>query len=98
MWVQNACDALRTGHVLELRYDGFVRAVEVHAVGFTKDDNAVMLVWQISGGSSGNESVGWKMLRLDEASSAFITTTKSQAPRIGYKPGSDAMKIISCQL
>jgi hypothetical protein len=39
MWVQVACEALRSGHVLELRYDGYVRMVEVHAVGFTREDN-----------------------------------------------------------
>lgn len=98
MCIQNACDALRTGKVLELRYDGFVRAVKVHAVGFTKDDNAIMRVWQISGGSNSNEPVGWKLLRLDEASGAFITTAQSQAPRPGYKPGDPAMKVVSCQL
>ena len=38
MWTQTACAALRSGHVLQLRYDGYTRDVEVHAVGFTKDD------------------------------------------------------------
>ena len=98
MWTHTACDALRTGHVLELRYDGFIRMVEVHAVGFTDDDNAVMRVWQISGGRNSNEPVGWRLLRLDEANGAFITTVRSQAPRTGYKPGDLNMKIITCQL
>lgn len=98
MWTQTACDALRTGHLLQLQYDGFVRLVEVHAVGFTKDDNAIMRVWQVSGGSVSNEPIGWKLLRLDEASGAVVTTHRSQAPRTGYKPGDPAMKIITCQL
>ena len=87
MWVQVACEALRSGHVLELRYDGYSRSVEVHAVGFTKEDNAVMRVWQVSGGSVSNEPVGWKLLRLDEATEAVVTKQKSLAPRPGYKPG-----------
>jgi hypothetical protein len=98
MWPQTACEALRSGHVLQLRYDGYTRDVEVHAVGFTREDNAVMRVWQISGGSVSNEPVGWKMLRLDEATGAFITKQKSLAPRIGYKSGDKAMSIIQCQL
>jgi hypothetical protein len=39
MLVQTACEALRSGHVLELQYDGYVRLVEVHAVGFTGEDS-----------------------------------------------------------
>ena len=41
MWTQTACEALRSGHVLKIQYDGYTRDVEVHAVGFTKDDNPV---------------------------------------------------------
>lgn len=98
MWVQVACEALRSGHVLELQYDGFVRSVEVHAVGFTKEDNAVMRVWQVSGGSVSNEPVGWKLLRLDEATGAVVTQQRSLAPRPGYNPGDAVMHQMTCQL
>lgn len=98
MWAQVACDALQSGQVLELRYDGFSRSVEVHAVGVTKEGNGIMRVWQVSGGSASNEPVGWKLLRLDEASGAVVTDQKSLAPRSGYKRGDPAMTQITCQL
>jgi hypothetical protein len=41
-----ACKALRAGKVLELRYDGYVRALEVHAVGYSKQNSLVMRAWQ----------------------------------------------------
>jgi hypothetical protein len=98
MWTQTACAALRSGHVLRLRYDGYTRDVEVHAVGFTKDDNAVMRVWQVAGGSASNEPAGWKLLQLDETVEAVVTTERSMAPRPGYNPADPVMKVITCQL
>lgn len=98
MWVQTACDALRSSRVLQVRYDGYTRDVEVHAVGLTKEDHAVMRVWQVAGGSVSNEPVGWKLLRLDEATGAFVTTQNSLAPRPGYKRGDKVMSVVKCQL
>jgi hypothetical protein len=98
MSTHTACAALRSGHVLQLRYDGYTRDVEVHAVGFTKDDDAVMRVWQVAGGSVSNEPVGWKLLRLDETTGAVVTTERSMAPRDGYSPSDPIMKVITCQL
>jgi hypothetical protein len=83
-----ACEALRTGKRLALNYDGFPRVVEVHAVGRTQENNWVMRVWQVRGGSVHNEPVGWKLMRLDEASSGrMLDNEVSNAPRTGYKRG-----------
>jgi hypothetical protein len=98
MSVQTACEALRSGHVLELRYDGYSRMVEVHDVGFTEDDKPIMRVWQVSGGIGNNEPVGWKILRVDEPWEAIATHQRSLAPRDGYKAGDPVMKVITCQV
>ena len=91
MWAQQAVDALRKGVVLELRYDGYTRHVEVHAVGVTKAGHEVMRCWQIRGGSVHNEPVGWKLMRLDEAIGALLTAEASRAPRTDYRRGDRAM-------
>jgi hypothetical protein len=98
MSVQTACEALRSGHVLELQYDGYSRLVEVHAVGFTEEDNPVMRAWQIRGGAEDKEPIGWKLLRVDEAIGAVVTSQKSLAPRLDYQAGGNEMKLITCQL
>jgi len=98
MSVQTACEALRSGHALELQYDGYSRLVEVHSVGFTADDDPIMRAWQISGGVNDEEATGWKLLRVDEAGAFLVTNQKSLAPRPGYLAGDKEMKVISCQL
>jgi hypothetical protein len=92
-----ACQALRERKCLELRYDGWARTVEVHAAGYTKEDNAIMRVWQARGGSNSGAN-GWKLLRLDEVVSGHICPEHSNAPRQGYKRGDRAMARIVCQL
>lgn len=98
MWVETACEALREGRLLELRYDGYSRCVEVHAVGYSSAGNAVMRAWQVSGGSVSGEKVGWKLMRLDEAQNAFLSSNVSEVPRPGYKRGDGAMTRIVCEL
>ena len=98
MWIDTACRALADGKCLELRYDGYSRIVEVHAAGFTKDDNAIMRVWQVRGGSVSGERAGWKLMRLDETTSAHVIEETSEAPRKGYKRNDKAIDRIRCQL
>ena len=98
MLVQTACAALRSGHVLELQYGDYSRLVEVHAVGFTEEVNPIMRVWQISGGIVNQEPIGWKLLRVDEATGAVVTNQKSLAPRPDYRAGDKVMQVITCQL
>jgi hypothetical protein len=91
MFMQSASDAIDRVRCLEIRYDGYIRVVEVHACGYTKDNNAVMRAWQVRGGSVSNEPVGWKLLRLDEAAGLALLDERSAAPRPGYKRGDKAM-------
>lgn len=93
-----ACEALGAGKRLELRYDGYSRVVEVHAVGVTKDGNGIMRVWQVRGGSNSGERQGWKLFRLDETFSSHVIDEESEAPRRGYARGDKAMWIIHCQV
>ena len=98
MWKSVACDALRQGKCLELRYDGFFRVVEVHTVGVTTAGNEAMSVYQVRGGSDSNERRGWKTMRLDEALAATVIDEKSEAPRTGYKRGAKIFSFIHCQI
>ena len=95
---QTACEALQKGVRLHVQYDGFFRIVEVHAVGVSTANHDIMRVWQVSGGSVHNEPVGWKILRLDEATGGTFTNDPSAAPRPGYKRGDKAMRHIYCQI
>lgn len=97
MRVELACQALRERKCLELRYEGWSRTVEVHAVGYSKEGNPLMRVWQAQGGSNSGVK-GWKLLRLDEVMSGHICSENSNAPRQGYKRGDRAMDRIVCQL
>jgi hypothetical protein len=98
MLSETACEALKMRRRLELQYHGFVRVVEVHAVGFSKNNNPVARIWQVRGGSAGTETVGWKLLRLDQASGGAVLNEPSEAPRPGYKAGDRAMNRILCEL
>lgn len=99
MHIQIAVDALSSKRCLEIRYDGYLRVVEVHACGYTADGNAIMRVWQVRGGSVSGERAGWKLLRLDETRGLQILEETSQGPRKGYQRGGDrAMARIVAQL
>ena len=62
-------------------------------MGVTKENHAVMRVWQVAGGSVSHEPVGWKLLRLDEATGASVTNQKSLAPRPGIASQSSELPL-----
>jgi hypothetical protein len=93
------CEAISTAKRLELRYGGYLRVVEVHSVGRSKEGHWLMRVWQVRGGSVSNEAVGWKVLRIDGSFSAHLINEESKAPRPGYSRSDPAMTGgIKCQI
>ena len=93
-----AIAAIQSTVRLELRYDGYSRVVEVHAVGVSTAGNPCMRVFQVRGGSVSNELVGWKMMTFDKAFSMHLTEEVSQAPRQGYAKNDRGMSRIFSQI
>ena len=77
--------AIEQGLCLELRYDGFSRLVEVHAVGTSKTGQLCMRVYQVSGGSVSGERAGWKLMLIDKSFSAHVSTIRSDAPELATR-------------
>jgi hypothetical protein len=98
MQVLDACEALNAKLCVELTYSGRERVIEVHAVGYTRENKLILRAYQVRGGSSGGDAAGWKLFRLDEVSSAKITEEASEAPRDGYRRNDPAMIRIVCQV
>ncbi len=93
------CQAIELGRCLEIHYDEHDRIIEVHAVGYTKNGNLVMRVWQVKGGSESGQTQGWKLMSLDKVQSMSITDEVSEAPREGYnRSGDSAMDRILCKV
>ena len=96
--IETACVALRSKRALELRYDCYVRVVEVHAVGWTRAGDPATRVWQSSGRSIRGERQGWKLLKITEASGVEVRDEPAQVPRRGSKRGDAALDRIVCEL
>jgi len=90
--------ALEQSVCMEILYDDFQRQVEVHAVGYSRENNPLVRAYQINGGSRSGEDIGWKLLRADRFQMVSLNAHASGAPRIGYKRGDKAMGRIICEL
>ena len=72
--------ALRQAKVLKLQCDGFNRCLEVDAVGYSAAGHPMIRAWQVSGASSSGERRGWKLVPLDEAGAALISSHPQKHP------------------
>jgi len=66
-------EAIRRQRVIRVRYAGFVRLVEPHAIGLTAGGHRAVLAWQIEGGSRSDPPSGWRTFLLGEISEAALT-------------------------
>ena len=88
-----ACDALKRGVCLDLRYRGEYLCVEVHAAGYNLDHEPLLYGWQRVGITGG----GLRLVRLAEAHGIEDSGYFSEAPRPGYALDGSISQIL-CQV
>ena len=88
------CAAIRSKSIITFVYDGAVRTVEPHQLGFDHDGDLTLSAWQLSGGSS----VDWRDFHIANASGLTTTGRHFSGPRLGYNPNNKKMKQILCGL
>lgn len=88
------CDAIRSQNIITFWYDGSLREVEPHQVGYDHDGDLTLSAWQLSGGSG----VDWRDFHIAKTSAPTITLDSFSGPRPGYNPRNRKMRRILCGL
>lgn len=90
--------AIEQNLAVSFSYDDKARIVEVHAVGrSTKDGALIMRGYQVAGESS-RPLPCWALFRLDNIDALTVGYIDSHAPREGYKMGDRQMSEIVAQI
>ena len=94
MSIQTIVRAIRNRERLFINYPPGRRLVEPHAIGYSKDGNILVRLWQVSGASaSGERHDHWKLLRFDRLTSPPVSAFEVfDGPREDYKEDDKAMK------
>lgn len=89
-------EAINGKEILEVRYHEYFRVVEPYAYGRDRSGEEVLRCYQLSGGSSSNERVGWKLLKVSEI---YMIRRMRQSFRVRseYKRNDKAMERIIAQ-
>lgn len=87
-------EAISTRQVMTFSYEGRLRTVEPHLLGYKQDGNLVLSAWQISGGSG----VGWRDFLTAKMSSLSTDGTKFVSARPGYNPNDRTMSRVVYRL
>lgn len=88
------CDAIHAKKIVTFLYDGSLRTVEPHQVGYDHDGDLTLSAWQLSGGSG----VDWRDFHITRTSGLAIATQHFSGPRPGYNPRNRKMRRILCGL
>jgi len=96
---RDICTAIDSKKVLSFYYNGGTRFVESFCYGIHRSTgNEVLRGYQIGGYSESEESVGWKLFRVDEISKLTITGKDFKGVREHYNPNDRIMKKIICRI
>jgi hypothetical protein len=92
------CEAIRNRRVLAFRYQGHSRIVEPHAYGVGRNEEWVLVGYQIGGGTDTGTVHGWRSFRKLDMSNLAVLPIHFSAPRPGYRRGDPGLSVIECEL
>ena len=88
------CGAIAKKKIISFHYDGRLRRVEPHLLGYDIDGDLKLSAWQLSGGSG----VGFRDFHVAELSGLTISSDSFAGARRGYNQNDSTMKNIVCRL
>lgn len=94
---EQVCNAINSQNLIEFYYDGELRVVEPHCLGYTTKGNLSLRAYQVDGYSSSGK-LGWKLYNLDKADGVSVLDETFEEPRSGYNSNDSAMTEIICAL
>lgn len=88
------CDAIRDRRIVLITYDGSVREVEPHLLGYCAKGNLTLSAWQLSGGTG----PGWRDFVCAKIINVVATSEVFAGPRPDYNSSDQTMRGIVCRL
>ena len=88
------CELIRNQQVFEFRYDGGMRWVEPHLLGYDSNDELTLLAWQ----RDGESGEGWRKFHVSKMDALSSTNETFPEPHLGYDPNDEALDHIVCRI
>ena len=90
--------AIRNRNLLSFNYDGYSRTAEPHTYGIDGKGHHAIRAYQVAGGSSSGEYVGWKIFHVNDMRGLKVLPQQFAGQRPGYKRDDKAFSTILAQL
>ena len=90
--------AIQNRQPLRFFYDGHMRIVEPHTYGVDVRGHDALRAYQVAGGSSSGEFIGWKLFHVSEMGAITLLEDRFSGPRAEYKRGDKVFRTIVAQL
>lgn len=90
--------AIQNKQLISFNYRGYPRIAEPHTYGVDLKGHRALCAFQVAGGSSSGEEVGWKTFHIAEMEDLAVLPKKFSKARDGYQCGDKAFRMIIAEL
>lgn len=95
--IDSVREGIRRQRSIRLRYGGYMRLVEPHAIGISAGGHRALLAWQVEGGSRSDPPTGWRTFILSEISDVALTV-RGFTVQSSYHPEKASLREIELEV